>query len=181
MRRPRLGLMGGSFDPVHVGHILLARWAREALGLDELWLLPQAASADGKKLSSMVKRWRALDGALSGEDGLRACDVDLRLGGVSRTVETLRQLRYELGPKPEFTWILGQDQVLRLPQWLEAEELPQLARFAYFKRAGVSAVPKSIHSRFHCAILDCPGVELSSTWIRQQRQAGKEVDLALSA
>jgi nicotinate-nucleotide adenylyltransferase len=178
MRRPRLGLFGGSFDPVHVGHILLARWAREALGLDELWLVPQAASADGKKLSSMVKRWRALDDALSGEEGLRACDVDLRLGGISRTVETLRQLRYELGPQPEFTWILGQDQALRLPQWQEADELPGLARFAYFKRAGCTPVPKRIHSRFHCAILDCPGMELSSTWIRQQRQAGKTPDLA---
>jgi nicotinate-nucleotide adenylyltransferase len=176
--KPRIGLFGGSFDPVHVGHVLLARWARQALRLDEVWLIPQAQSADGKRLTPMVRRWKNLERALRGEAGLRACDVDLRLGGVSRTVETLRQLRYELGPGPRFTWLLGQDQALRLPQWMEADELPKLCALSYFKRAGAPGLTARIQGRFRCNAIDSPSIEISSSLIRQQEQAGKSLDLA---
>ena len=174
----RIGLFGGSFDPLHVGHILLGRWAREALRLDEVWFVPQAQSADGKQLSSALRRWRALEAALKREHALRACDVDLRLGGVSRTVETLRQLQYENGPGVEWTWLLGQDQALRLPTWLEAEALPKLCKFSFFVRPGVAPVPKSIHTRFRCSAIQVPSIEISSSWIRLQAQARKKIDLA---
>ena len=177
-RAPKLGLFGGSFDLAHIGHVLLARWAKQALNLDEVWLIPQAESADGKRLAPMAQRWRGLQRALRGEAGLRACDVDLRLGGVSRTIETLIQLRYELGPKPEFTWLLGQDQALRLPQWQDAQHLPALCSFSFFKRPGAASVPKSIHTRFRCIAIDVPSIEISSSWIRQQKQAGTRTDLA---
>ena len=178
-RRPRLGLLGGSFNPVHIGHVLMARWAKEALRLDQVWLIPQAESADGKRLAPMVARWKALNRALKGERGLFASDVDLRLGGISRTVETLRQLRYELGPRPEFTWILGQDQALQLPHWQEAEALPELCHFSYFQRAQAQPVPKRIHIGFRCSAIYSPSIEISSTWIRQQKAASSRPDLAL--
>jgi nicotinic acid mononucleotide adenylyltransferase len=146
--------------------------------LDEVWLIPQAQSADGKKLSPAPQRWRAVNAALKREVGLRAHDVDLRLGGVSRTVETLRQLFYEHGSSVEWTWLLGQDQALRLPQWSEAECLPALCRFSYFQRAGAPVVPKSIHTRFRCSALNVPSIEISSSWIRQQAQARMVADLA---
>jgi nicotinate-nucleotide adenylyltransferase len=177
-RQARLGLFGGSFDPIHIGHVLLARWARQALRLDEVWLIPQAESADGKRLAPMTARWKELQRALRGETGLRACDVDLRLGGVSRTIETLRQLRYELGPGPQFTWLLGQDQALRLPQWQEARDLPELCSFSFFERPGAPKVPRSIHTRFRCDAIHVPCIDISSSWIRQQRQVGTLVDLA---
>jgi len=177
-RPPQIGLFGGSFDPVHVGHVLLARWARESLGLDEVWLIPQAASADGKRLAPMLWRWRGLQRALRGEEGLSACDVDLRLGGVSRTVETLRQLRYELGPEPRFTWLLGQDQALRLPLWWEADELPKLCALSFFKRPSAPDLPAGIQRRFRCFAIKSPSIEISSSLIRQQEQAGKRLDLA---
>lgn len=179
MKAPlRIGLFGGSFDPIHVGHVLLARWAREALALDEVWLIPQAQSADGKKLSAASQRWRAVNAALKREAGLRASDVDLRLGGVSRTVETLRQLIYEHGSQVEWTWLLGQDQALRLPHWSEAECLPALCKFSYFQRSNVEAIPKSIHTRFRCSAIQVPSIDISSSWIRLQRATGKSVDLA---
>jgi len=175
---PRIGLYGGSFDPIHVGHVLLARWAREALALDEVWLIPQAQSANGKKLSPAPQRWRGVNAALKREAGLRASDVDLRLGGVSRTIETLGQLIYEHGSHVEWTWLLGQDQALRLPTWSESQHLPALCRFSYFTRAGAPAVPKSIHTRFRCSAIQVPSIEISSSWIRLQKSAGKSADLA---
>ena len=178
-RPPKIGLFGGSFDPVHIGHVLLARWARQALQLDEVWLIPQAESADGKRLAPMTKRWNALQRAVRGETGLRVSDVDLRLGGISRTIETLSQLRYELGPGPEFNWLLGQDQALRLPFWQDSKDLPGLCSFSFFQRHGTPSVPKAIHNRFRCVAIPIPRIEISSSWIRQQKQAGKPMDLAL--
>jgi nicotinate-nucleotide adenylyltransferase len=174
----RLGLLGGSFDPVHIGHVLLARWAREQLRLDEVWLIPQAQSADGKRLTPMLQRWRRLQRALKGEAGLRACDVDLRLGGVSRTVETLRQLRYELGPGPKFTWLLGQDQAQGLGSWMEADELPKLCALSFFRRPGCEDLSARVYRRFRCIAINSPSIGISSSLIRQQKQAGKTLDLA---
>jgi nicotinate-nucleotide adenylyltransferase len=176
-----LGLLGGSFDPVHIGHVLLARWARQQLRLDEVWLLPQAESADGKRLAPAAQRVKALRRALRGELGLKCCDVDLRLGGVSRTVETLRQLRRELGPAPRFIWLLGADQVLRLPAWRKADHLPELCDLKFFARPGMAPIPKPIHSRFRLSAISVPSIGISSSWIREQRQVGKMVDLALPA
>jgi len=179
MPRPhRVGLLGGSFDPVHIGHVLLARWARRALRLDEVWLVPQSQSADGKRLSPMLARWRAVQRAVKGEVGLRACDVDLRLGGVSRTIETLRQLHFEHGSTVRWTWLLGQDQALRLPQWQEAAALPALANFAYFFRPGCRSIPKSVHTRFRTTAILVPSIDISSSRIRHQSHPVMAMDLA---
>lgn len=174
----RLGIFGGSFDPVHIGHVLLARWAREALRLDEVWLLPQAQSADGKRLSPPASRWQHLQRALRAEPGLRACALDLQLGGVSRAVDSLRALRRQLGPRTDFTWLLGQDQARRLPLWKEAGRLPKLTRFVYFPRPGGAPIPKSVHTSFRLSAIHSPSIEISSSRIRAEKKAGKRLDLA---
>jgi nicotinate-nucleotide adenylyltransferase len=169
-----LGLLGGSFNPVHSGHVLLARHAREALKLDEVWFIPCAGSADGKALAPGALRLRWIKKALRGEHGLKASAVELKRGGVSRTIDTLRELRAKLGPGVKFTLLLGQDQALRLPQWKDARELPTLARLAVFRRPGV---PGSPPKAFHAVFVPAPLFEISSSEIRSRVRNGKTLNL----
>jgi nicotinate-nucleotide adenylyltransferase len=175
VKPPRsLGLLGGSFNPVHSGHVLLARHAREALKLDEVWLIPCAASADGKALAPGALRLRWIRKALRGEEGLKASAVELKRGGVSRTIDTLRELRSKLGPAVKFTVLLGQDQALRLPGWKDAREIPDLARLAVFRRPGLKEqMPKAFHALF----VSAPLFEISSSEIRSRIRNGKSVSL----
>ena len=172
--RRAIGLFGGSFNPVHSGHVLLARHARKALGLDEVWLIPCARSADRKALAPGALRLRWLRLALRGEEGLKASDIELKRGGVSRTVDTLRQLRCELGEGVAFTVLLGQDQALRLPRWKDAVLLTGLCRLAVFRRSGVGP---DLGPGFRP--LNAPLFDISSSDIRARIRARRSVGLLL--
>lgn len=166
----RLGLLGGSFDPVHKGHLALAESARALLRLDQVWLIPCAASADGKRLALAKARLAWLEKALEGKPGLAAWDGELRRGGGSRTIDTLRQLKRELGPGVKLFLILGADQVERLPHWKEAGRLQAYCSLAAFRRAGSRPrAPKGFRVRW----LDVPLRGESSTAIRVALAAGK--------
>lgn len=165
-----LGLLGGSFDPVHNGHLALAEKARALLHLDQVWLIPCAASADGKRLAAGRLRLGWLTAALKGHEGLRVWDGELKRGGVSRTIDTLRQLRRELGKDVALTLLLGADQVARLPEWKEAGRLRAWCTLAAFRRAGSRPrAPRGFQVRW----LDLPLRSESSTAIRAALAAGK--------
>lgn len=140
----RTGILGGSFDPVHNGHLGVARAVAVALGLDRVLLIPAAQAplrdavvkATGGQRAEMVRL--ALAETERGGEGVGKLDVseiELRRGGVSYTAETLRALRAER-PADEFTWIVGADQLARLGQWREPEELARLADWAAYARPG---------------------------------------------
>jgi nicotinate-nucleotide adenylyltransferase len=171
-----VGVFGGSFNPVHSGHVLLARHALEALGLHELWLVPCAESADGKALAPGALRLKWLEKALQGEQGLKASDVELRRGGVSRSVDTLRELRAGLGKGTRLTLLLGQDQAARLPGWKEAEKIPGLARIAVFRRPGFR---KRSPEGFPVVPIDAPLFQISSSEIRRAIALKKNLSLLL--
>jgi nicotinate-nucleotide adenylyltransferase len=169
-----LGLLGGSFNPVHSGHVLLARHAREALKLDQVWLIPCAGSADGKALAPGPLRLRWLRKALRDEEGLKASDLELKRGGVSRTIDTLLELRAKLGPAVKFTLLLGQDQALHFSAWKDARRIPDLAGLAVFRRPGVPGIlPKIVQAH----MLPAPLFEISSSEIRARIRNGKNLNL----
>jgi nicotinate-nucleotide adenylyltransferase len=169
-----LGLLGGSFNPVHSGHVLLARHAREALKLDEVWLIPCAGSADGKALAPGARRLAWIKKALRGEQGLKASDLELKRGGVSRSVDTLRELRAKLGPLVKFTLLLGQDQALHFSTWKDSDQIPGMARLAVFRRPGV---PGRLPKTFQALMLSAPLFEISSSEIRARIRNGKSLNL----
>ncbi|MCU0791339.1 MAG: nicotinate-nucleotide adenylyltransferase [Opitutaceae bacterium] len=137
----RIGILGGSFDPVHAGHIGVARAVAETAGLDKVWLMPAAQAplrdahvrASGAQRAEMVRR--AI--ADAGDARLELCTRELDRGGVSYTAETLRSLR-ATHPADEFTWIVGEDQFARLGAWREPEQLAALAEWAVYARPGWS-------------------------------------------
>lgn len=166
----RIGVLGGSFDPVHHGHLIVARALREGLELDEVRLVPAGEQPlkRGAHHASAVDRAAMVELALAGEDGL-ACDRrEVTRPGPSYTVDTLRSLA---AAEPGASWYLcvGADAAQELPAWHEAEALPGLATIVVFQRPGVRQATGPWQQ------LEVPQVEISSTDIRARVRAGRSI------
>jgi nicotinate-nucleotide adenylyltransferase len=135
----RLGILGGTFNPPHLGHVALAEHARAQLGLARVLLMP-AHSAPHKREQpdpGPVHRLRMCRLAVTGVPGVTACALEIERGGPSYTVDTLRSIHAD-HPNAELTFIVGADTARTLPGWREPEQLLELARLAVVEREGVS-------------------------------------------
>ncbi|MHB1307128.1 MAG: nicotinate (nicotinamide) nucleotide adenylyltransferase [Limisphaerales bacterium] len=175
----RLGLFGGSFNPVHLGHLLVAQAALEELDLDRLFFIPAARSPfkPGQVLAPPAARVRLLRLALA---GWKRCEVDtqeLGRGGISYTIDTARDLARRF-PGAELFWLIGADHLPTLPTWREAESLAELLEFVVVPRPGPSseAPPPSFRVR---SLTGFPAA-ISASEIRARIQAGKPVDLLVT-
>ena len=165
------GLLGGSFDPVHHGHLLVAQAAREALGLSEVRLVPALAQPlKDSHGAAPAHRAEMVRLAIAGAEGLRLESVELERPGPSYTVQTLRALR-RLEPAEPFVLLLGGDAVARLPEWREAGALPDLARIVAFRRAGEAPVPSELVSEW----IEVPAIAISATAIRERVRRGRTI------
>lgn len=167
-----VGLLGGSFDPVHVGHLIVARAAAEALGLEELRFLPTGAQPlkQGRHGAPVRDRVAMVAAAIAGEPGFALETLEADRPGPSYTVETLRALRAR-EPGRAFAVLLGADAARDLDQWREAAVLPGLARLVGFARAGE---PRPTHPLLH-EVVEVPAVAISSTDIRRRVAAGQSI------
>ncbi len=143
LRSPRrIGLFGGTFDPVHHGHLRMALEAVDALGLDELRLVPVNAPAlRARPGASPEQRLTMLRLAAEGVPGLRVDDRELRRGGISYSIDTLREMRLELGDHDRLCMIVGEDAFAGLPRWKEWQRLLDYAHIAVLTRPGDTPAP----------------------------------------
>ncbi len=132
----RLGLLGGTFDPVHLGHLLLAECCREQLRLDRVLFLPAAVPPHkrDRQLTPAPQRIEMLELAIAGQERFAVSRLEIDRGGVSYTVDTLRHFGRE-DPEGERFLLLGADMLHDLPHWHEAENVCQLAVVAAVRRA----------------------------------------------
>jgi nicotinate-nucleotide adenylyltransferase len=136
-RRHRIGVFGGTFDPVHNGHLRSALELRESLGLDEIRMIPAALPPHrDPPRASGAQRLAMLRLATAGCEGLIPDDRELRRGGTSYMVETLQSLREELGAEAALCLILGRDAFSGLRSWLNWERLIELAHIVVVERPG---------------------------------------------
>ena len=177
-----LGILGGSFNPPHLGHLACARAARERLGLDEVWLMPVFAPPHKEPVADPGAAHRlALCEAAAGEqEGLAVCAREIERGGASYTVDTLREL-HATHPEDELTWIAGGDMAACLPQWREPEQVLSLARFAVAERVGaerarVERAVGGLAGRGSLAFFDMPRVDVSSSLVRERVAAEEPID-----
>ena len=183
----RIGILGGSFDPIHFGHLGVARAVADALGLDKVLLVPAAraplrpagVAASGVERAEMARIAVAALAAQAGERRLVVDETELRRGGVSYTVDTLRAFR-AASPEDEFTWIVGADQLARLPQWREPTELARLADWAAYARPGHgwATLPESSLSGFQVRRVEADNGalwDISSSEIRARLARGESV------
>src|SRR5436190_2523113 len=126
----KIGLFGGSFDPVHLGHLLVAQAAREELGLDRLFFIPAAQSPFKPDTAPTfgADRLRLLHLALAGKTWCETDPQELHRGGMSYTINTLRDYAKRF-PKVQLFYLIGADHVAKLPCWRDAAELARLAEF----------------------------------------------------
>ena len=167
-----VGLFGGSFDPIHHGHLIVARVAAEELGLDEVRFLPareQPLKRDGHRAAA-EHRARMVRLAIAGEPGFALDEAELGRTGPSYTVDTLRQLR-ERAPELRPVLLLGMDAAADLPRWKEAGAVLDLARVAVFMRAASARVEVPGAWRF----VEVPQLEISATAIRQRVATGRSI------
>jgi nicotinate-nucleotide adenylyltransferase len=167
----KIGLFGGSFDPVHLGHLLVARGALEELGLARLYFIPAAQSPfkPGAAPAPAAARLQWLRLALAGETACEIDDLEIRRGGVSYTIATLRHYAEKFAGA-ELFYLIGSDQAALLPQWREPQELARLAEFVVVPRPGQApaTVPAPFRGR---ALRGCP-VAISSSEIQARLKAG---------
>ena len=133
----RLGLFGGSFDPVHLGHLLVAQAAREELALSGLFFIPAAQSPfkPERQPTPAKERLRLLRLALAGKEWCEIDEQEIKRGGVSYTIETARDYARRF-PEAELFYLIGADHVPQLPKWREAPELARLLEFVVIPRPG---------------------------------------------
>jgi nicotinate-nucleotide adenylyltransferase len=171
----RVGLYGGSFDPVHLGHLLVAQAAREELGLERLFFIPAAQSPfkPDSKPTSGADRVRLLRLALSGKTWCEIDEQELHRGGMSYTIETVRDYHRRF-PEAEIFYLIGGDHVQKLPSWREAEELARLAEFVVVPRPGQADIP--FPNPFHGRALKGFPLGVSSSQIRGRIKEGQPID-----
>ncbi len=191
MSRRRLGLLGGTFDPIHVGHLALARSARAALRLDEVVLLPTGASWQKSGVrATPEQRLTMARLAVGTEAGLSVSDREVRRTGPSYTIDTLAELRAELGPEAAIVLLIGSDQLINLHTWRRWTELCAFAHLACTQRERVSLaqlpepVEALVRERGQQALPDAPAgavvffsmppVPVSATAVRAQLGRGEQ-------
>jgi len=139
--KTRLGIFGGTFDPIHLGHLRAAEETRESFGLDAVLFVPSAnpPHRDPHGVSAAEHRLEMVRRALHGNPAFRPSDLECRREGTSYSVETLRLLRMQQGPHAEFYFLLGQDAFAEIRTWRLYEELFQLSHWVVLERRGSRA------------------------------------------
>ena len=171
----KIGLFGGSFDPVHLGHLLVAQAAVEELGLDRLFFIPAAQSPfkTENKIAPAEIRLQLLRLALAGKTNCEIDEQEIRRGGISYSIETLRDYAKRF-PRAQLFYLIGADNISKLNEWREASELAKLAEFVAVPRPGESAAefPKPFRGR----ILKGFPIEISSSQIRARVKASLPIE-----
>ncbi|MBL9212516.1 MAG: nicotinate (nicotinamide) nucleotide adenylyltransferase [Opitutaceae bacterium] len=173
----KIGFLGGSFDPVHFGHLLAAQDAYEQYGLDRLILVPaaQAPLKPNDVQSSSEDRLAMLRAAVEWDHRFEVSDVELKRGGVSYTIDSARHFR-ALYPHDDLYWVIGGDQLPKLHLWKDIVELARLVEFIFLERPGfpVREHPDIDGLRLH----RCDGhlLAISSTELRDRCRRNLSLD-----
>ena len=169
----RLGVFGGSFDPPHLGHLLAASDAAQALRLDRVLWIPSAVhplKRDRVRAAPDV-RLEMVRAAIAGDPRFEADDLELRRAGPSYTVDTLRELRAR-HPGAELFFLVGADIPRELPAWKEPEEVVRLARLVVVSRTG-ETVPEDLP--YAARAVHVTRTDVSATEIRRRVAAGETI------
>lgn len=166
----KVGILGGTFNPPHLGHLIMANEALHAAGLDEVRFMPnfiaphkEVSGADAKQRLEMTRL------AISGHPDFKVENFEIASGGVSYTFDTLKKLT-QREPETEFYFIIGGDMIEELHTWYRIDELLEIVKFIGIRRPGYD-----YESSRPVLLVDSPEISLSSTLIRERVAAGQTI------
>ena len=174
----KIGILGGSFNPVHIGHVMLASYLKQFEGFDEVWLMLSPLNplkVNTADLIPDVTRLRMLDIALKGADGVKVSDIELSMPRPSYTINTLRYLakRY---PRHTFKLIIGADNWKIFSQWRDSQSIIDDFGVVVYPRPGY---PVGVIYDDGVDVINAPMAEISSSFIRKAIARGKNVNYVL--
>jgi nicotinate-nucleotide adenylyltransferase len=170
----RVGIFGGTFNPPHVGHLVVAERAREALNLDEvLWIPNRTPPHKAEHDMDPVHRLRMVEIAISGNPAFGVSEIELDRSGKSYTIDTLKRLRDDL--EAELILIVGMDSLASFPSWRNPEDIMGIASLATYPRASYAFDSVDPRVRARVTVVDAPVLDISSTDIRLRLSRGESV------
>lgn len=158
----RIGLYGGTFDPPHIGHLLIAEETRLQLELDEIWFIVAATPPHKEGTSKSEDRVEMVREATKDNPYFKVCTIELEREGKSYTIDTIRTLKQRY-PNEGFYFLLGADMIEYLPKWYKIDELIDEIQFIGMKRSGYS-----VKTTYPVEIVDIPIFDVSSTLLRER-------------
>ena len=169
--KKRVGLLGGTFNPPHLGHLIIANEVLSQLNLDEVRFMPAGVPPHKviKGGTSSEQREKMVEKAIQGQPDFMLEPVELQKGGTSYTYETI-QLLTEREPESDFYFIIGGDMIEYLPKWHKIDELTKLIQFVGVGRPGYD-----MESPYNVSMVDVPQIGISSTMIRERISEGETV------
>ncbi|MBD3690191.1 nicotinate-nucleotide adenylyltransferase [Nanchangia anserum] len=176
VERLRIGVMGGTFDPIHHGHLVAASEVQNVFGLDEVIFVPTATQPfkKGRRVSDPEHRYLMTVIATASNPRFSVSRVDIERGGVTYTVDTLRDLA-EQRPGAEFFFITGADALAKIMEWKNTDELFRLAHFVGVTRPGHDLTIDIGAPRDNVSLLSVPALAISSTEVRERSTQGAPV------
>lgn len=178
----RLGIYGGSFDPVHNAHLAFARTCQQQAKLDEVWFTPTAIQPLKRKgpHATNANRIEMLNLAIGDKPNWRVCSIEIDRGGLSYTVDTLRQIHEEL-PEAELFFPIGSDALRDVANWREPREIFRMATPLVVCRAGdlppdFEGLEQLCSARTLPQPIEMPAMDVSSSEIRRRVAAGQSID-----
>jgi nicotinate-nucleotide adenylyltransferase len=173
----RIGLFGGSFDPIHLGHLICAEQLSEAIGLDRVIFIPCSRQPHKPEYvpAGAGHRLEMVRLATSGRPDLQVSDIEIVRGGLSYTVDTVVEMRRQLGSQAELWLLMGMDAYLDLKRWKRPELLAEECRFAVACRPGYQAREQPEFASGRTTFVTITEVGLSSTDIRERITDGRSI------
>ena len=175
----RLGLLGGTFDPIHLGHLILAEACREACELDEVWFLPTGnpPHKEASEITEARQRIEMLEMALAGVREFKINDMEVRRTGTTYTVDTLTELKEEDSDR-ELFFLIGADSLHDFPTWREPERIAELATLLVVNRAGrempeIDSLSEKIRNSVQ--IVTIPDIGIASSDLRRRVAEGNSI------
>jgi nicotinate-nucleotide adenylyltransferase len=167
----KVGILGGTFDPPHYGHLLIANEVLSALSLDEVWFMPNHEPPHKKKSHSVKDsdRVRMIELAIKGNEAFKLQTIELEREGPSYTIDTMEMIN-NMYEGDQFFFIIGADMIEYLPKWHRIDELVKLVQFV-----GVQRPSYSHQTDFPVLYVEVPGVDVSSSMIRDRVKCEKTV------